>query len=307
MYALDVLYWLALFLGLSYIGLTLALGGLSHVIGSVHHALDAGGDAASVGDVGQLDASHGDFGHVDSVQADVGHVDAGPADLGHSDFGHVELDHGPMGFGHADGGSADLGDAGGDVPGQVHGGVATGEATHVTPGHDMGGAVDHAHTTDHGHGQHFNLLAFLNPTMASSFLIGFGGGGVLSRVSGAGVLPSMACAGVSGSLLYWYARWLIVRVFGAAQASSHTRRADLVGLCGTVIAPIEGSRPGMITLIIAGSRQTFRAVSSDGMAIPVGSAVRIRHASRDAVIVSRVDAFSSSRQGPPATSQRNTL
>jgi membrane protein implicated in regulation of membrane protease activity len=134
-----------------------------------------------------------------------------------------------------------------------------------------------------------NVLAFLNPTMASSFLIGLGGGGVLSRVSGAGALPSLACASVGGGLCYYWAWWLIVRFFGGAQLSSHTRRTDLVGVRAQVTAPIEGSRPGMIAFTIAGSRQTARAITSEDDTITVGSAVRIRRINKDAVVVSRIE------------------
>jgi len=167
------------------------------------------------------------------------------------------------------------------------------EAVHVGHGH--------GHAADADEGSRFNLLAFLNPTMASSFLIGFGGGGVVSRLSGAGAVPSIACAGVSGSLLYYYAHWLIMRVFAAAQASSHTRLDDLLGRPATVIAPIEGTHAGMVALVVGGSRQTFRALSSEGEVIPVGTSVRVRRVKRDTVLVTRNDASGEASFQPPAS------
>jgi len=134
----------------------------------------------------------------------------------------------------------------------------------------------------------FNPWAFLNPTMVSSFLIGFGGAGVLSRGTGAGSLVSIACAGVTGSLLYSYTRWIIVRLFGGAQASSHTRTAQLVGLRGVAITPITADRPGMIALTAGGSRQTFRALAEDAETIPTGTEVCIRRVERDKVWVARL-------------------
>lgn len=125
--------------------------------------------------------------------------------------------------------------------------------------------------------------------MMSCFLVGFGGAGVLSRLSGAGFLPSLACGGVSGSMLYYYAWWLIVRVFGGAQASSHVRRSDLVGVRAEVMAPIAGTRPGMIAYTVAGQRQTARAIAEAGEELPVGTSVRIRKLSRDTAEVVRIE------------------
>lgn len=268
MLALDVIYWASLFLGAAYIVLTLSLGGLSHMVDSVHQAFDIGGDASGL-DLGHADAS-GDFGH-----ADIGHVD-----VGHSDIGHIAPDVADAGFG--DTGSLDTGY--GDV------GTADAGVGHTVAAGE-GISADHAHDIGHdvSHGSHVNLLALLNPTMASSFLIGLGGGGVLSRISGAGALPSLACAGVGGGLFYYYAWWLIVRFFGGAQASSHTRRVEMVGVRATVTAPIEGSKPGMVAFTIAGARQSFRAITYEGDAIPVGAKVRIRRVTKDAVLVTPLE------------------
>lgn len=295
MYALDVLYWTSFFLGASYIVLTMALGGVSHLVSTLHGAFDGGGDAATtdgvgadlahsdVGhvDVGSADFGHAEIGHGDFGHADVGHGDFGHTDLGHADFGHLDAGHGEglhADYGHGDAGSGELGHEASDLG---HSGAS--HAHHVAGPH----SPHHGHHGGEGHhASHFSLWALLNPTMVSGFLLGFGGGGVLSRVTGAGILPSIACAGLGGSLLYGSARWLIVHVFGGAQASSHTRRMEIVGCRGTVVAPIAGNRPGMIAITLGGSRQTFRAISAGGEEISTGTCVRVRRVARDAVVVS---------------------
>ncbi|NUQ71455.1 MAG: hypothetical protein HUU17_11630 [Chthonomonadales bacterium] len=242
---LDILYWASLFLGGAYFALTLALGGLSHLVSRVEHTFDIHHESAGGLEVGDHAAHGSDCVHLDHGHAtDPGHV------LHHDHIGtHADVDHGA--------GHHDAGDHGVD--------------THRGPGHGI------------------NLLAFLNPTMISCFLVGFGGAGVLSRLSGAGFLPSLACGGVSGSMLYYYAWWLIVRVFGGAQASSHVRRSDLVGVRAEVMAPIAGTRPGMIAYTVAGQRQTARAIAEAGEELPVGTSVRIRKLSRDTAEVVRIE------------------
>lgn len=283
MFAVDVLYWASLFLGASYVALTLALGGVSHILGSVQHAFDTG-DAGAGADIGHVDTS-GDIGH-----ADIGHADVGHADIGHADFGQADVGHGVTDTGHADLGGGDAGhvDLGHDAGDP---GYHAGDLGHDPSGADAGHAdVGHAGHADHGAPvKHVNILAFLNPTMASSFLVGFGGVGVLSRVTGAGMLPSMAYAGLGGGIFYYSAWWTIVRFFGGAQSSSHTRRRDLIGVRATVTAPIEGSRPGMIAYTLAGSRQVRRAVTYENESLPVGEAVRIRRLTGDSALVSRIE------------------
>lgn len=267
MHTLDVIYWACLFLGAAYFTLTLAVSGISHLVSSIGGALDASGEAGTGTHVDGADLGHADAGHGAFEHGDVGHFDT--ADAGHFDAAHASMD-----------GSADLGHGGGAEMGHEAGPSADGHAATDT----------HAHHGHHAGGDHhvFNPWAFLNPTMVSSFLIGFGGAGVLSRGTGAGSLVSIAFAGVAGSLLYSYTRWIIVRLFGGAQASSHTRTAQLVGLRGVAVTQIAPDRPGMIAVTVGGSRQTFRALAQDPETIPTGTEVCIRRVERNKVWVTRL-------------------
>jgi membrane protein implicated in regulation of membrane protease activity len=275
---LDVLYWACLFLGSSYLLLSVALGGVSHLAAQISGSL-GGGEGADIGHAGDT----GDFGHADVGHADFGHADVGHAEFGHSDFGHADVGHADVGhsdFGHSDFGHADAGNA--------DGGADAGHAETA----DAGGE---AHSGEHGagHGHHdaapgVKLLSFLSPILATGFLVGFGGTGVLARLAKMPPIPSLAWAAAGGAMLYYVAWWVIHDVFGGAQASSHTRRGDLVGHSGRVTAPIEGLRPGMICLVIAGSRQSVPAITDEGVAIPVGATVRIRRISGTTAVVARV-------------------
>ncbi len=109
----------------------------------------------------------------------------------------------------------------------------------------------------------------------SGLLLGFGGIGVLARMMKAAPGAS-AVAGAIGGIAMWYSAWfLIAKVFGES-GTSHTRREDILGLKGTVTAPISGNRPGMVSLTVGGTRQQVRAVTEDEEPIPVGAEVRIR-------------------------------
>ncbi len=267
MTGLDVLYWASLFLGGSYLLLSVALGSLSHFASQAHGALDGGaGDIGHVGDAGNA-AGFGhadagtDFGHADAG-TDFGHADAGHADFGHADFGHdVGHDIGADAGGH-DGGAGD----------------AHGADTH---------ADAHAHA-DHDVPIGLKLLTFLSPVLASGFLVGFGGSGVMARSANLPIVPSLAWAAAGGALMYYLSWWVIHDVFGGSQASSHTKRDELVGRTGVVMAPISGTHPGMVCYTIAGTRQSIPAITEDGIIIPVGTMVRIRRIDNRQAVVSRV-------------------
>ena len=99
---------------------------------------------------------------------------------------------------------------------------------------------------------------------------------------------SALAAGIGGVAM-WYSAWfLIAKVFGASEGSSHTRREEVLGMKGTVTAPICGSQPGMIALTVGGSRQQVRAITEEEEPIPVGAQVRIRRLENNTAQVIRL-------------------
>lgn len=191
-----------------------------------------------------------------------------------------------------EGGGHDVGtgDTAGDF-GQAHPGVFS----HTHAGFDPAlqadaapsdvSSLDASHPADLSHGDQgdasteggkLNILQYFSPMSIAGFLLGFGGLGVISRLLGADGLFSTLNGLVGGLGLWLVAYLIIVRVFAHSGGTSHTRREAIVGRQAQVIAPIAGSRPGMISYTIAGTRQTVRAITEEGQMIPVGANVRIR-------------------------------
>jgi membrane protein implicated in regulation of membrane protease activity len=125
----------------------------------------------------------------------------------------------------------------------------------------------------------------------SGFLLGFGGGGVVSGMlfPAATSLERLLIGGATGWGL-WLVAWLIVtRMFGGAEGTSHNVRADLVGMRAQVTTRIEGAKPGMVAYEVAGQRQVLRAITDDDEPIPTGAAVRIRRVDESTALVMRIE------------------
>jgi membrane protein implicated in regulation of membrane protease activity len=129
----------------------------------------------------------------------------------------------------------------------------------------------------------------VNPTFLSCLLFGFGGLGVLCRFLKMETQQSLIWAAAGGLGFYMFAYMFVGKVFGAGTATSHNRRDSLVGLRAQVTAPIDGSRPGMVSYTVSGARQSLRAITDDEEAIPSGAMVRIRKVEANTVHVMRID------------------
>jgi hypothetical protein len=190
------------------------------------------------------------------------------------------------GGGHDAGGGDAVGDVAHSHPGlfahapvgfdsSPHADVASADALHLDSSHPAG--LQHVHqgdtSSESGKG---SILQYFSPMSIAGFLLGFGGLGVISRLLGAGGLFSTLNGVVGGLGLWLIAYLIIVRLFAHSGGTSHTRREAIVGRQAQVTAPIFGSRLGMVSYTIAGTRQTMRAVTEEGQTIPVGANVRIR-------------------------------
>jgi membrane protein implicated in regulation of membrane protease activity len=204
------------------------------------------------------------------------------------------------GFSHAVGHAAHLGDAlhiqhipeliqhhgGGAHTGHAHAGTAN----HAGPAHG-----DHHHAQNQhaeSEGGRFNLFQYLNPLSLAGFLLGFGGAGVVSGMLFP-ALPStvrLMAGGLAGWGLWLVAYLIVTKMFGNAEGSSHNNRQVLIGIRARVSAPIDGSRPGMVSYVVAGTRQSLRAVTEDEEPIPVGAEVRIRRIADNTAWVAQIDA-----------------
>jgi membrane protein implicated in regulation of membrane protease activity len=116
----------------------------------------------------------------------------------------------------------------------------------------------------------------ISPITIASFVTTFGGVGVITtqlfNVSPGmslvyALLAGLACSGV---MFLFYSQFLI-----RSQGSSEVRRAELVGLQGTVTVPIGENAAGQVTYLTKSGRMSSPARSLDGSPIPRGRFVRI--------------------------------
>ena len=200
--------------------------------------------------------------------------------MGHavSHIGHVHVPHIGNGAGHA-----------------VSGHGATAHA-HAPIAHGHGDAGHSGHNVDQAHhaelndvGSKLNLLQYLNPLSVASFLLGFGGVGVVVRMIGFHQKASILCALAAGWGLWLVSWWIVTRVFGAAEGTSHNTWDDVIGLRAQVTVPIEGLKSGTVAYVVGGTRQTAKAISEDDELIPTGATVRIKRIENHTATVSRVD------------------
>ncbi|MEP6754785.1 MAG: NfeD family protein [Chthonomonadales bacterium] len=169
--------------------------------------------------------------------------------------------------------------------------IPSGEATH---GH-VHGHADAAHGDQHTADSNteaqsrFNILNFLNPMAVASFLLGFGGVGVIARMLGTHQKPSLLFAAAAGWGLWLVSYLIVTRIFGNAEGTSHNTWADVIGLPATVTVPIQGLKSGTVAYVVGGTRQTARAVCDDEDLIPTGSTVRIKTIANHTATVVRID------------------
>ncbi len=167
-----------------------------------------------------------------------------------------------------------------------------GHSSHV--GHGGSDVAHHSHgsgdaTEPIAEGARFNPLELLNIPAMSSFMLGFGGIGVVTRSLGFHVRLSLVYATAAGFGLWSLAWWIVKRLFGDAEGTSHNTWDDVIGLRAEVSAPIEGMKSGTVAYTVGGSRQTAKAISEEEELIPKGSIVRIRKIENHTVTVSRVE------------------
>ncbi len=145
--------------------------------------------------------------------------------------------------------------------------VFVGLAGHLFGGHDISGHMDVG--TD-------LPLSPLSPTVLSTFLTGFGGGGMLAHSymglsTGKGVLVAL----FTGMMLSGGTFAALAVLFRNTQAGSEFTLDDLTGKVVQVITPIPEHGMGEIALVIKGTRINGPARSVDGHEIGRNSAVTV--------------------------------
>jgi membrane protein implicated in regulation of membrane protease activity len=141
----------------------------------------------------------------------------------------------------------------------------------------------------------------MSPITISTFITAFGAVGIITRqlfdVSGPFSLVCSTAGGLllAGAMFLFYSRFLI-----GSQGSSEVRVSRLVGLTAEVVAPISEGGVGEIALVAQGSRVTYPARSSQGIAIKRGTLVLIEQMIGTQALVSPKESGSGPRAKPPA-------
>jgi len=145
--------------------------------------------------------------------------------------------------------------------------IFVGLAGHLFGGHDVAVHMDVG--TD-------LPLSPLSPTVISTFLTGFGGGGMLANSyfglsRGKGVVVAI----LTGVLLSGGTFGVLAILFKNTQAGSEYAIADMVGRIVQVITPIPENGTGEVAVVVKGTRINGPARSADGKGIPKNTPVTI--------------------------------
>jgi membrane-bound ClpP family serine protease len=140
-------------------------------------------------------------------------------------------------------------------------------------GHLFGGDVSHDVHMDVG----TDLpLSPLSPTVISTFLTGFGGGGLVAHsYLGLSVGKGVLTAILTGILLSGGTYTILLVMFRNTQAGAEYSIDDMVGRVVEVITPIPENGTGEIAFVVKGTRANGPARSLDGKAISRGAYIVI--------------------------------
>ncbi len=178
---------------------------------------------------------------------------------------------------HFSAGDADAGDFGGGTGGDVgHGGVDAGG------GDVYAGAGDIGHDVTHDTGQIVDAtderrraFSACSPTIVSSFMAGFGVGGLVLQRGYQWDQGSLLPAAGGGLAFAYVLMAVFNKLTAAASGSSHAMVRELIGAQAEVTTPIGADLPGEIAYVLKGSRFSRSAHSADGRAIARGQKVTI--------------------------------
>ncbi len=145
--------------------------------------------------------------------------------------------------------------------------IFVGLAGHLFGGHDVSVHMDVG--TD-------LPMSPLSPTVISTFLTGFGGGGMLAHsYFGLSLGKGVVVAILTGALLSTGTFCVLAILFKNTQAGSEFAIGDMVGRVVQVITPIPENGTGEVAVVVKGTRINGPARSVDGKAVSKNKAVAI--------------------------------
>ena len=141
------------------------------------------------------------------------------------------------------------------------------------------GLAGHMFGGDAGHDVHMDVgtdlpMSPLSPTVISTFLTGFGGGGLIANsYLGLPVGKGVLMAILTGILLSGGTYTILLLLFRGTQAGAEYSSDEMLGRTVQIITPIPENGTGEIAIVIKGTRVNGPARSLDGKAVPRGAPV----------------------------------
>ena len=121
-----------------------------------------------------------------------------------------------------------------------------------------------------------SAIGIFSPPVIAIFLVGFGGGGYYADSSlGYGLELSLPIALASGFVVGGMGAWVLYKFISMSEGHSNVKTSTLIGGIAEVVTTIPEKGMGQVVVVAMGTRLTGPATSSNGQAIPAGSAVRI--------------------------------
>ncbi len=143
------------------------------------------------------------------------------------------------------------------------------------------GLAGHLFGGDVGHDLHMDVgtdlpMSPLSPTVISTFLTGFGGGGLVANsYMGLSVGKGVLVAILTGIVLSAGTYTILLVMFRSTQAGAEYSTDEMVGRPVEIITPIPENGTGEIAIVVKGTRVNGPARSADGRAIPRSAQVII--------------------------------
>ena len=133
-----------------------------------------------------------------------------------------------------------------------------------------------------------NGLFFLKPSILASFLVVFGGAGLIAESRTIGIVAIGVAALCAFAVTFVIYRFVIIPLH-RAQSTSVVEKQSLIGHDAIVIERISQGQYGKISFSIHGNRHSAPAKSEDGNEILRNQAVQITYIDKNTYYVKRKD------------------
>ncbi len=150
--------------------------------------------------------------------------------------------------------------------------------------HDITHDVGHIDHSGADHGGNEPTVSIFSLKVIGTFIMGFGGGGVLGRYEGAGMLPS-SLVGLGIGLAMGLAMYATMRILYGQQSTSLVQTSTLVGKSGTVVTAIDANAAGEVAVRIGSEAPIYLARASGSKSFAKGALVSVISSTGGEIVV----------------------